>query len=191
MALRFSGAPAPPRMPPAPVRAQVGDMAQLNYSQGLYRAGLERDSADYGVPLTSVADLSQPLAHDAMDLGQELPPGAVPIDIGPLRLSTRVLDLQVNTTKGSYTGKHLLLRIENTSDKYLAYKVETSPTAPQRCLSKGDLAHDAIALAPGQAVERSECVWRDEMTFIVDRVETVTLPALSYFYVSRLYPPHL
>jgi hypothetical protein len=191
MALRFSSAPTPPRMPPAPSQPQVSDMAQLNYSQGLYRAGLEKDSADYGAPLTTVADLSVPFDHDDVNLGQELEPGGTPVETRMLRLTTRVDDLQVNTTKGSFTGKHLLLKIENKTEKYLAYRVDTSPTAPQRCMSKGDLAHDAIALAPGQSIERSECVWRDGLSFVIDHVETVALPPLSYYYVSRLYPPHV
>ncbi len=191
MALRFSGAPPPPRMPPPPTRPQQADMAQLNYSQGLYRASLEKDSADYGTPLTTVADLSTPLPHEKVDLAQPLEVGGEPVETATLRLSTRVDDLQINTNRGSYTGQHLLLKIENKTDQYLAYRVETSPTAPQRCLSKGDLAHDAIALAPRQVVERSECIWREGMSFVVDQVETITLPPLSYYYVSRLYPPHV
>jgi hypothetical protein len=166
-------------------------MAQLNYSQGLYRAGLEKDSSDYGAPLTTVADLSVPFVHEQNDPRAELLVGGDPLEIGSLRLSARVGDLQINTAKGSMTGQHLLLKIENKTDHYLAYRVETSPTAPQRCLSKGDLAHDAIALPPGGWVERSECVWRDGMSFVIEHVETVALPALSYYYVSRLYPPHV
>ncbi len=61
----------------------------------------------------------------------------------------------------------------------------------RRCLTKGDLEHNALALLPGEAVERTECVYRRGMDLKIERIETMSLPALSYYYVSQLRPSHI
>lgn len=189
MWLRFDYTPDPPRVPrrPSPVRA--ADITSLNYDVGLYRAALDQDAAKYGVPVVGDVELTSPFPREAIDIGKEIVPGGEPIETATLRISLRSEALQVDTGRGSYGGEHLILRVENKTDKHLAYRVDTG--AGQRCSTKGDLAHNALALAPGEAVERTECVRRDGTKLVVERVETLQVPALSYHYVSRLYPPHI
>jgi hypothetical protein len=52
----------------------------------------------------------------------------------------------------------------------------------------GVLKQNALALRPGETVTRVECLWRKDLALTVERVETVELPELGYYYVSRLVP---
>lgn len=189
MWLRFDYTPEPPRVPSQPPPVKQADVNRLNYSSGLYRASLDEDASSYGLAGIGDVELTSPFAREAVDLNRELTPGADPIETATLRISLRTEPLEIDTGRGSYGGDHLILRIENKTDRHLAYRVDT--VAGQRCLTKGDLAHNALALAPGEAVERTECVNRDGTKLLVERVETLQLPPLSYHYVSRLHPPHV
>lgn len=189
MWLRFDDVPEPPRMPRPPAKVLVSDLAHLNYSPGIYRASLDRDANEFGIRGISQDELTSPFPYESVDFDKHLAPGSPPIVTSTLRLSVRAAPLMVDTGHGSYGGDHLILRIENKTDHHLAYRVETF--AGQRCLAKGDLQHNALALAPGEAIERTECVFRDSLRLTVKHVETVTIPPLSYYYVSRLYPPHI
>jgi hypothetical protein len=81
---------------------------------------------------------------------------------------------------------HLLLRIENRTGKYLAYRVQTAVTDPHKCTTKGDLAHNALVLEPHQTIERTECLYRADEVIEVTRVEVIELDPLEAHYVSRL-----
>ncbi len=189
MWLRFSDEPEPPRMPRPPAKVAAADVSQLNYSAGIYRASLDRDANEVGARGISQDELTSPFAHESVDLDKALKPGGPAIETSTLRLTARTAELEVDTGRGSFRGEHLILRIENKTDHHLAYRVET--VAGQRCLAKGDLPHNALALAPRETIERTECVYRDSVRLGVKHVETIKIPPLSYYYVSRLYPPHI
>jgi hypothetical protein len=87
-----------------------------------------------------------------------------------------------------YRADHLVLRIENRTDHYLAYRVETRVADEGRCDTKGDAPHNAIALAPRQVIHRTECLYRSSERVDVRRVEVMELPRLAAYYVSRLSP---
>jgi hypothetical protein len=88
----------------------------------------------------------------------------------------------------SFAVDHLVLRIENRSEKYLAYRVETSVTDKHKCANKGDVAHNALVLEPHETLERTECLYRADENIDVTHAEVIELPPLSAYYVSRLPP---
>jgi hypothetical protein len=109
-----------------------------------------------------------------------------PIDTAHLRLSL-VVDKRPATIEGqSFTYDHLILRIENRTPKYLAYRVQTHVPDSRKCQAKGDIAHNAVVLEPGQALLRTECLYRASGSLEVRSVEVMELPALSGIYVSRM-----
>jgi hypothetical protein len=135
------------------------------------------------------ADLSLVFPYDGSDPHKSLMPGEPPVETRDLKLSTRTETSSATMNRGSFQANTLILRIENKSDRYVAYRVDTHTSAqPETCMAKADFPHDAIAMAPHEIIERSECLMTDKMTFSVEHVETMLLPALSYYYVSMLRP---
>ncbi|HKA87750.1 MAG TPA: hypothetical protein VKE22_08805 [Haliangiales bacterium] len=185
---RFSYSVEPPPPPKPPVTRPVEPIGKLDYSKNVYRAALEADSRTYGVGKTTPEDLSGVLAYDRED-----PKRRPPVETRFLRITAHLAPMGASFAGGTATTEHIVLRIENATDRWLAYRVETTPDAGEaRCVDKADLPHDAIALAPGQAVERTECIVRGNIDgVVVDSIETVVLPPLSYYYVSRLFPAHV
>ena len=57
--------------------------------------------------------------------------------------------------------------------------------------SQAAIPHNAVALLPGEKAERTECLYHAGMPLTVLRAETITMPALGYYYVSRLLPSQL
>jgi hypothetical protein len=86
----------------------------------------------------------------------------------------------------AFSSDHLLLHIENKTDKHLAYRVETRVPDPEKCESKGDIPHNTIAIRPNETVARSECLFRRDAAVDLMHVELIEMPALAAHYVSRL-----
>jgi hypothetical protein len=106
-------------------------------------------------------------------------------------LSTPHIELKAAIEHVQFDGvgaDQLVLHIRNRSTSYVAYRVTTEIPHSETCRSKGVLPQNAIALRPGQEIKRVECLWADHGVVIVRRVEVIEVPALSYFYVSRLPP---
>lgn len=185
---RFSYSVEPPPMPKRPLARPVEPIGKLDYSKNVYRAALEADSGTYGVSKTTPEDLSGVLAYD-----RETPRRKPPVETRFLRVTSHVAPVGAGFSGGTATTDHIVLRIENATDRWLAYRVDTTPDAGEgRCVDKADLPHNAIALAPGQAVERTECQVRGNIDGVtVDSIETIVLPPLSYYYVSRVFPAHI
>jgi hypothetical protein len=185
--LRFDYAvpmpPVPPRTKPDPAT-----LRSLDFTANMYRALVEKDASDYNLPVPSAADLEQVFPYDSDEPRQTLVPGGPAIDTPVLSVSLRIGRV------GTLAVDHLVLRIENRTGNNVAYRVETRPDGdPRTCLDKSDLPHNALALAPYETVERTECATRLGVvgTVTVLRVESMVIPPLSYYYVSRLYPPHV
>ena len=178
-------------MPPLPARPRPDPVTlrSLDFTANMYQALVEKDALDYGVPPPRMEDLAQLFPYDVAEPKATLSPGAAPLETRDLTLSVRV------GRAGALATDHVILRIENHSDSDVAYRVETRPGAsdPRTCMDKSDLPHNALALAPHEVVERTECTTRNGLvtSVTVTRVETMAIPPLSYFYVSRLYPQHI
>lgn len=179
----------PPPPPPPPAPAQSVERV-LRYSEGYYKAVIEEDAKKYGVPALDPATLAEPLTY-ASELDA---PRTLKVEHGKLETPHLVLATHVAKEWGSPGGgqrfrfEHIILRITNRTQRPLAYRVETAINHPEQCRSAGALAHNAIALAPGETVERTECLWHKNATLTVRAVEVMELPMLSYYYVSRLNP---
>ncbi len=177
-------------MPPLPARPKVDppSLRSLDFTANMYRALVEKDALDYGVAVQAPADLEQVFPYAADEPAHLLTPGGPPLETRDLSLSLRI------GHAGALAIDHLILRIENRTDSSVAYRVETRPGGdPRTCMDKNDLPHNALALAPHEAVERTECTTRlgAVASVTVVRVETMLVPPLSYYYVSRLFPPHI
>jgi hypothetical protein len=177
--LRFNYDPAPPRMPPLPRAPTTADVTALGQSAGVYRGALEAHAKEYGVEIPTFAQMSSPFPYQIAEPRQRLEIGKS-LDTPELTLSARVGKLDLVTSSGTYSSDHLILRVENKTDQYLAYRVTTTVSvSSQRCMAKGDLAHNAMGIAPPKGkpcteipeqtirrgLERGETTWRDVVDF--------------------------
>jgi hypothetical protein len=169
MRLRFGyDLPMPP-LPAQPQGASAQALRSLEYSRNLYRAQLESDAKEVGVP-TPGDELELPFAYDLSEPHFSVSVGGAPYETRDLILAARVDRVAAHFSNGSMTSDHLILRIENKTDHPVAYRVETKPPVdPRLCMEKGDLVHNAVAGRP----------------------PPVAQPTLSYYYVSRLFPVHV
>ena len=108
-----------------------------------------------------------------------------------LRLEVKIEKLMVGGEGAGVTASHVILVITNKTDKYLAYRVITTP--PGKHQNKGTAAHNAIAIKPGESLGRTESLPPDEekVSLTVRSVEVMEIPALGYHYISRLEPLRL
>lgn len=188
MALLFGGGPPPapprPRLPVAPAPTS----AEMKYSPTMYRALLEQDAKLMGVAAPTQREIAAVFPHS-----DELP-GARKLRAGaPVRTRQLAISLIVRREQGAVEGQsfradHLVLKIENLTRRHLAYRITTKVADPARCEAKGVIGHNAIALRPGESILRTECLFQAPGLVELTRVETVEVPPLSYFYLSRLTP---
>ena len=192
--LRFDYEPRLPRRPKRPPPADVtAAFRALDYDVNVYRAGIEKDAFDVGLPQPpSMGELGELLPYDILEPRRTLRAGGGSLETRDLALTLRTRSVTNPTAKGSIASNHIVLRIENRTTGYVAYRIDTRPPGdPRMCHEKGDLAHNAVALAPRQTVERTECARDGIDSLLVEHVETMRLPPLAYYYVSRLYPSHI
>jgi hypothetical protein len=178
-----------PRLPrrPVPVRDTVMVAAAtkaIERDPVAYADLLAGDSRELHIdPIVTPDQLAAVFPHRVDEQRRVLASGRKRAEVEVLGLA---LSLAVADVEGS-PRRQMVLTIENRTSDHLAYRVVTqSSRGLQPCLAKTDLAHNAIALAPGEKVRRSECIYRDRLDLFVDRVETIALPRLSYYYVSSL-----
>jgi hypothetical protein len=190
VSLRFLQKPPPPPPPPPPPAPEQNVGRILRFSPEYYKAVLEEDAKRYKTPAIDVATMSQPLPY-ASELSQ---PRLLKIEKDAfetphLRVSSRVIKEWARTPSGQgFKFEHIVLSITNRSDRPVAYRVATTVSHPERCRSQGAIEHNAIALGPGETVERTECLWHKNERLRVDAVEAMELTPLGYYYVSRLNP---
>ena len=178
----------PPRPRPRPVPVATVT-ATVEADPGIYAQHLARDSKALRIdPPVTPAAISRALVFESHDKPLALSPrgkGSSANVLG-LRLSLSLADIE------GTPRRQMVLTIQNTSDTHLAYRVASRPSQGTRpCHEKLDLAHNAIALAPGAKVRRSECIYRSGYRLFVNKVETAVVPALSYHYLSSLPPAAL
>ncbi len=192
--MRFlkSTPPPPPAPPPAPPVAQSINTT-LKFSSGYYKATLDDDAKKFQIPPPPVETLAAPLPFfEELAEPRTLKAEKDVIETPHLRI------VSVAAKEWSATGaaqrlrvEHAMLKITNKSDRPVAYRVDTQPAASARCQNKGTIAHNAVALRPGETIERSECLWSRGMTLGVRSIQVLELPDLGYFYVSRLSPSQI
>jgi hypothetical protein len=183
-----------PSKPPPPAPPDKDALRRMDYENpAIYKAYLEQDSSTYGVARTTPDDLDGPFPYEKSEAPRDLAPGGPAIDTGMLRITARVEKLEVHSRKGQSAAEHLVLRIENKRPRPVAYRVDTTFGAgsDESCSGKGSLPHNALAIPANGSVERSECLYRSKMVVTVHEVEAMELPPLSFFYVSRIFPPHI
>jgi hypothetical protein len=188
MAVLFAGGPPPaparPRLPPAP----PPQGADLKYSATLFRGLVEEDARKLGIAAPGPAELAAVFPYSEEIAARRSLRAGGSIETRHLRLSLLVRREQGAVEGQSFRADHLVLRIENLTRRPLAYRVLTEVPDPDRCAAKGTLPHDAIALGPREVALRTECLLQKGAGVDVTRVEVIELPALSYYYVSRLVP---
>jgi hypothetical protein len=182
-------------LPPLPVKPAPADpslVRNADYTPGMFAAYLAKDAESFGIDRPDLSRLAEPLAYELVQPRQALAPGEAPFESRTLRISARVENLRADTTRGSYQADHVILSIENRTDRFLAYRVVTSPGLENAsCMIKHDLEHNAIALKPREKVERTECIYKSGQKPVLESAESLAIPEISYYYASRLYPPHI
>ncbi len=179
--------PAPKRPEPPPPPSEMINSEQ-RFSVIYYRALTEQDAKSYEIPAPSYEDLQQPNPYFDEIHGKQHLRLKAPIETRHLRISLEV-SKQTSIIEGhSLSTDHLVLRIENRTPLFLAYRIQTWVPDKQKCAMKAELPHNAIAIEPEQTVLRTECLYRKEAQIDVSRIEVIELPALSAYYVSRVPP---
>jgi hypothetical protein len=192
LALRFGYDLDLPAMPPKPAGAidQAHAVVEgIGRSDRAYAERVTRDARRLGAR-TEPEEMQRVFAHRREELAFTLDPRGG-VDTTAVEAAGLRLRIEVERIPGSHR-EQMVLAIENLLDRPVAYRVVTRPSAGTRtCRHKRALPHDAIALAPGAAVRRSECTYERGWGLEVSSVETLELPELAYVYVSQLRPRDL
>lgn len=182
--VRFCGSLSLPPKPPPPA-APTGTVRDLlageAASPSTYRDYLQRDATAAGVAVPTIEQMSRKLAYhvDESTQGYVLVPGKPPIERAGLRLHVE------------RSGDSIVLVIQNLLDSDVAYHVVTRPSLGEYgCTSARPLPFNAMVIARRGSETRTECVWRDGMSIVVSKVETLEVPPLSSYYLSEV-PPKL
>lgn len=189
MLILYGGGPPPaperPRPPPPPEQLMN---SELKYAAPVYRALVEQDAKGYGVVAPAADEMREVFPYLDELRGKRRLKVKHPLETQHLRLLLEITKKQANVEGQSYRADHLVLRIENKTPKYLAYRVVTSVPDKHKCMTKGDIPHNAIVIGPHQTLLRSECLYRNDESVDVSVIETMELPQLASIYVSRLPP---
>jgi len=89
---------------------------------------------------------------------------------------------------GSYRTANLVLAVENRTDDYVAFRVDTVPSGRRACHPKAALPQSTLVLAPREQLERTECLAAARDFLTVHRIEVLRIPAISYHYLLQLRP---
>ncbi|HEY5951433.1 MAG TPA: hypothetical protein VIV40_38330 [Kofleriaceae bacterium] len=178
--LRFCGSVDLPPKPPAPT-GPSGTQSQLlsksTTSPTVYKGFLDSDASAAGVPTPSIDDMSRKLSYRVDEARHVLEPGKPPVELAGLRIRLE------------RTSDQVVMVIQNLLDSAVAYEVTSMPsTGGSQCNSARPLPFNAMVIAKGGSERRTECVWRDGMSIIVTKVETMEVGPLSAWYVSQVPP---
>ncbi len=178
--LRFCGDLSLPDKPPPPTGpsgTQRELLTQSTASQPIYKEFLATDAATAGVHAPTIEEMTKKLSYRVDEARHVLEPGQPPIDVAGLRLHLE------------RTSDQVVLVIDNLLDSDIAYEVTTAPsTGAQSCKSARPLPMNAMVIAKGGTERRTECAWREGMTIVVTKAETVEVQPLSAWYLSQVPP---
>jgi len=178
--LRFCGALSLPNKPPAPT-APTGTQRQLltqsTSTPGMYLDFLARDAASAGVRAPTQDEMGRKLAYRVDDARHVLELGKPAIEVAGLRLHVE------------RSGDAVVLAIQNLVGSDVAYEVTTVPSIGSAlCNSARPLPINAMVIAKGTSETRTECVFRDGISIVVTKVETMEVGPLSSYYLSEVPP---
>ncbi len=187
MAALYAGGPPPtPERPRAAPPPEAIMNTELRFSPVVYRGQLEQDARTFGVTPPTLEDFQTPFLYvEEIRERQKLDPKN-PIETPHFRLSLDVEKNRASLDGQAFQFDHLVLRIENKTSHYLAYRIQTDLPNVKKCNSKGDIPHNAIVIEPKQTLRRTECLFRHNAAIDVMRVELIELPPLAAVYASRL-----
>ena len=177
--------PKRPEPPPPPSSMLNSDM---RFSVIYYKALIEQDAKAYGIPGPAYDDLCQSNPYFEELRERTRLRLKSPIETRHLRISLEVSKQTTVIESHSLSTDHLVMRIENRTPLYLAYRIQTAVPEKRKCAMKAELHHNAIAIEPEQTILRTECIYRKDATVDVTHIEVIELPALSAAYVSRVPP---
>ena len=180
--------PALPATPPPPSETHVDPLARAPL---LFQEELRADALRLGLGEVSMEALAAPLQRSVEIAEPRLLRAGETVDTPHLRLRLRTESRDAQGERGGFRADHLILVVENRTDDAIAYRVETRFEHPERCLSRGVLVHNAIAIPARGRIERSECIFHQGLQPTITLAETITLPAIGYFYVSQLVPTQI
>jgi hypothetical protein len=190
-ALILHAASAPPPTPkrpepPPPPSAMIN--SDMRFSVLYYKGLVEADAKSYGIAPPPYEDLAQPNPYfDELHGTQKLRLKA-PIETRHLRITLEVSKQTTIIESHSLSTDHLVLRVENLTSFFLAYRIQTTVADKRKCIVKAELPHNAIAIEPRQTMLRTECLYRKDAEIEVASIEVIELPELSAYYVSRVPP---
>jgi hypothetical protein len=185
---QFARDPAPPPAPKKPVIDNHVDLNATDYSPLLFKSDVEHDCEDFQIPKVTLDELGAVFPGRSA-LPKKLLAVGASLDTDELHLSLRTESLTAAMSAGKIETPHLVLSIQNKTDHPLAYRVDTSLNAsPQICVAKADYKQNAIALLPHETQQRTECIAGDQAAITVDRIESIDIPMISYYYVSKVNP---
>jgi hypothetical protein len=190
--LSFCSAVDLPPLPsrPEPERVEVARVtAAAERDPAVYAQQLADDSRALKIePAVTPADLARVFPYQSSEDGFAL-------EVRGKRSAARVLGLELALRLEKIEGtphRQMVLSIRNTTPDFLAYRVSSRPSRGTRpCHDKMDYPQNAVVLAPGERVQRSECIYKSGWRLLVSRVETMAVPGLSYHYLSAVPPPAL
>jgi hypothetical protein len=180
--VRFCGSVALPAKSAPPVAVSGTERQLLARSTGtpaVYQSYLEHDAAQAGKVAPTIEDMSKKFPDRVDEARHVLEPGQPPIEIAGLRVHVE------------RNANDIVLVAQNMVASDVAYSITTMPSINlSACSAARPLPFNAMVIAKGASETRTECVWRDGMSIIVTRVETMEVPPLSAWYLSQV-PPRL
>lgn len=177
--LRFCGSVGlPPKPPPpeGPSGTQTQLLSRSAASPAVYQGFLESDASSAGVRTPTLSEMSRKLPYRVDEARHVLELGKPPIEVAGLRLRLERSSDQV------------VMVIENRLASDVAYNVSSTVTGGSGCNAARPLPFNAMVIAKGQSERRTECVWREGMSIVVTKVETIEVVPLSAWYLSQVPP---
>lgn len=178
--LRFCGSlslPPKPPQPSGPKGTQQQLLAQATGSPAVYQSYLQSDASAAGVQAPTADQMARKFAYRVDEARHVLELGKPPIEVAGLRMHLE------------RTNDQVALVIKNLIESDVAYEVTTQPTLPpSTCRSAGALPYNAMVIAKGATATRTECIYRDGLSIVVVKTETMEVPALSAVYLSQVPP---
>ena len=121
---------------------------------------IEQDARAFGLKAPTLEELAAPFPYVAELASKHTVKPRAPVETAHVRVSMEVEKRQATIEGQTFGFEHVVLRIENLTGNYLAYRIETRVPDRKKCMSKGDIPHNAIVLEPRQTIRRTECLYR-------------------------------
>ncbi len=181
-----TSAPAAPERPRPPALPDTMVISVLKFSPSYYQGQIETDAAKFKVAAPTMAELREPNGYFAELTERRRLKFKDPVDTAHLRISLEVVKRKATIEGQTFSFDHLVLRMQNKTPRFLAYRVETAVADKTRCSTKGDIPHNAIVIDPDDTIMRTECLYRNDPGVDLVRVEVIELLPLEAYYAGRL-----